>query len=108
MIEFEESSGNIYADLGHKDAAGMLLKAQLASKIGELIKTRKWTQQEASTVLGLPQPKLSNMLRGQFRGISEAKMLNCLTRLGHDVQIVVGPPVQRNVATGRVAVVFAA
>jgi len=107
MIEFEESTGNVYADIGQKDAAEMLIKAQLAAKIGEIIKTRKWTQQEASDVLGLSQPKLSKMLRGQFRGISEAKMLDCLARLGRDVQIVVGPA-RRSVAVGRVAVVFAA
>ncbi|WP_265285760.1 helix-turn-helix domain-containing protein [Verminephrobacter aporrectodeae] len=68
--------------------------------------SRKWTQQEAADVLGLTQPKLSKMLRGQFRGLSEAKMLDCLTRLGWDVQIVVGPD-RRAVSTGRVAVVFA-
>jgi len=107
MIEFEESTGNVYADIGQKDAAEMLVKAQLATKIGEIIKTRKWTQQEASDVLGLSQPKLSKMLRGQFRGISEAKMLDCLACLGRDVQIVVGPA-RRSVAVGRVAVVFAA
>jgi predicted XRE-type DNA-binding protein len=50
------------------------------------------TQTQAAEVLGMPQPKLSNMLRGQFRGISEAKMLECLTRLGWDVQIVVKTP----------------
>jgi len=108
MIEFEQGTGNVYADLGREDAAEMLVKAQLASKIGEIIKARRWTQQEASSVLGIPQPKLSNMLRGQFRGISEAKMLNCLTRLGRDVQIVVSPAVRRRIPAGRVEVVFAA
>jgi len=46
------------------------------------------------------------MLRGQFRGISEAKMLECLNRLGRDVEIVVGKP-SRSRATGRTSVVFA-
>jgi hypothetical protein len=31
------------------------------------------------------------MLRGQFRGISEMKMMDCLVRLGRGVKIVVGP-----------------
>ncbi len=106
MIEFEKSTGNVYADLGFGDAGEMLVKAQLANKIGEIIKLRKWTQQEAAEVLGVPQSKLSKMLRGQFRGVSESKMLDCLTRLGRDVQIVVGPP-RRAAATGRMAVVFA-
>jgi hypothetical protein len=31
------------------------------------------------------------MLHGQFRGISEMNMMDCLVRLGHAVKIVVGP-----------------
>jgi predicted XRE-type DNA-binding protein len=101
-IGIEHSSGNIYADLGMSDATEMLLKAQLAIKIGEIIKARKWTQQEASVVLNLPQSKLSILLRGQFRGISEAKMIDCLNRLGRDVQIVIGTARKR---TGRTEVI---
>ena len=107
MIEIEKSSGNVYADLGMADSDEMIVKAQLASKIGEIVKGRKWSQQKAAEVLGIPQPKLSKMLRGQFRGISEAKMLDCLARLGRDVQIVIGPP-RRTTSVGHVAVVFAA
>lgn len=107
MIKIEEGSGNVYADLDMADADEMILKAQLATKIGEIIKGRKWNQQQAADVLGLTQPKLSKMLRGQFRGISEAKMLDCLARLGRNVQIVVGPA-RRAASTGHVAVVFAA
>lgn len=106
MIDIEESSGNVYADLGMDSADEMLVKAQLATKIGEIIKSRKWNQQQAAEVLGLTQPKLSKMLRGQFRGISEAKMLDCLTRLGRDVQIVVGPA-RRTSSAGHLAVIFA-
>ena len=51
MTDFEESSGNVYADLGYQDADEMLVKAQLATKIGEIIKARKWTQQQAAEVL---------------------------------------------------------
>lgn len=107
MIDIEESTGNVYADLGMADADEMIVKAQLATKIGEIIKSRQWSQQKAADVLGIPQSKLSKMLRGQFRGISEAKMLDCLARLGRDIQIIVGPP-RRATSTGRVAVVFAA
>lgn len=106
-MSLEESTGNVYADLGMSNADAMIVKAQLATKISEIIKSRKWSQQQAAEVLGMTQPKLSNMLRGQFRGISESKMLDCLTRLGRDVQIVVGPA-RRVASAGHVAVVFAA
>lgn len=85
-IEIEESTGNVYADLGVANADEMLIKAKLASKIGEIIKRRRWSQQQATAVLGLTQAKLSKMLRGQFRGISEAKMIDYMSQLGRDVQ----------------------
>ena len=106
LIEVEKSSGNVYADVGVANADEMLVKAKLASKIGEILMARGWSQMEASEVLGLPQPKLSNMLRGHFRGISEAKMMDCLTRLGRDVKIVIGKE-SRKASTGRVDVVSA-
>jgi len=104
MIEIEESSGNIYADLEIPNADEMMIKAQLAAKIAEIIKDRRWTQQEAADVLGMTQPKLSRMLQGQFRGISEIKMLECLTKLGRSIKIYVGPDQQ---STGQVEVEFA-
>src|ERR1017187_7316377 len=86
-----ENSMNVYEQLGFPDAEEMLVKAQLVSKIGEILRERGWSQQQVAKVLGLTQPKLSKMLRGQFRGISEIKMMDCLVRLGLPVKIVVGP-----------------
>jgi predicted XRE-type DNA-binding protein len=106
MIEVEQSSGNIYADLGVVNAEEMLLKARLASKIGDIIKHRQLTQQQAAKVLGLSQAKISNLLRGNFRSISEVKMLECLNRLGRDVQIIVRE-VPDNQNIGHTEVVFA-
>ena len=108
-ITIEKTSGNVYADLGMADAQEMLVKAKLASKIGDIIKRQSLTQQQAAELLAMPQPKVSMLLRGQFRGISEAKMLECLARLGRDVDIVVKPARRRPVAgtPGRVNVVFA-
>ena len=102
----EKSSQNVYADLGIADAEEMLVKAQLATKIAEIIKLRKLTQIQAAALLGMQQPKLSNMLRGRFRGISESKMLECLTLLGRDIQIVV-KTASRSRKTGQVSVLFA-
>ena len=106
MNDIEKGSANIFEDLGLPDAAEMQVKATLAAKIGEILKPRHLTQVQAAEILGMPQPKLSNMLRGQFRGISEAKMLECMNRLGRDVQIVVRKP-SRSKTTGRTSVVVA-
>ena len=106
MKKIEMSSGNVYADLGDSQAKEMLVKARLAFKIGEIIQQRHLTQVEAAALLGITQPKLSGLLRGQFRGISEAKMLECLNRLGRDVQIVIGKRARSTVG-GHTSVVFA-
>jgi predicted XRE-type DNA-binding protein len=90
MTEITKGSKNVYADLGYPDADEMLIKAQLVTKIGKTIKARGWTQQKAADVLGLTQPKLSEVLGGRFRGISEAKLLDCMARLNYRVQIVIG------------------
>ena len=91
MIKIKKIIGNVYADLGLGDAQEMLVKARLASKNGEIIKRQNFTQQQAAAVLNMTQPKLSGLLRGRCRGISEAKMVECLSRLACNIDIVVKP-----------------
>jgi len=95
-------SGNVYADLGFPDAKEMLVKASLVRSLSLLLKAQGLSQTAAAQKLGLSQPKLSNILRGQFRGVSEMKLMECLTKLGKDVEIVVR---ERKGRVGRVAVV---
>ena len=106
MIKMQKGSTNVYADLGMVDADEMLVKAQLATKIGEILSRRNLVQQQAAKLLNISQPKLSNLLRGNFRGISEVKMLECLTLLGSDVSIVVKSRRAPRTA-GHLSVVFA-
>jgi predicted XRE-type DNA-binding protein len=99
------SSGNAYADLDCAENDGMLVKAQIVAKIAEIIEQRQLTQNQAAKMLRLTQPKISRLLRGQFRGISEGRLLRCLTRLGRDVQIKV-TLTPRRPAKGRLTVRF--
>jgi predicted XRE-type DNA-binding protein len=101
-----KSSGNVYKDIGAANPETMLAKAQLVTRIGSIIEARKLTQREAAEVIGMPQPKLSNVLRGQFRGVSETKLMDCLLRLGNDVQIVV-KPARKKAVIGSLSVAFA-
>lgn len=104
MDQVIEGSGNVYADLGIPNAEAMQVKAQLATAIGGSIETRKLTQQQAAEILGIPQSKLSNLLNGQFRGISESKMMDCLIRLGRDVRIIIGQERPRRKKPGKIEV----
>ncbi|MQA21161.1 helix-turn-helix domain-containing protein [Rugamonas rivuli] len=88
-ISIEAGSDHAYADLGRPDAGEMIVKAGLVLEIALALKSRRLTQQRAAELLGISQPKLSDLLRGKFRGISQAKMIEYLNRLGYDVDIVV-------------------
>jgi predicted XRE-type DNA-binding protein len=105
-IAIEKGSGNVYQDLGYPNSGDMLVKAQLVTKIAEIIRQRRLTQSQAAKLLRLTQPKISRMLHGEFRGISERRLLHCLTRLGRDVQIVVKQAPQRQ-SSGQLTVRFA-
>ena len=104
-VAVEKGSGNVYKDLGVAGSEDMLVKAQLVRQIAEIIRERRLTQAEAAKVLRLTQPKISRMLRGEFRGISERRLLHCLTRLGRDVQIVVKEAPEKR-TEGRLTVHF--
>ena len=105
-IPVEEGAGNVYADLGYSDSADMLIKARLVTEIAQIINQRGLTQGQAAEILGLTQPKVSKLLQGHFRGISERRLLDCLTRLGRDIRIVV-KATPRNRDTGHLTVHFA-
>jgi predicted XRE-type DNA-binding protein len=102
-VSHERGSTNVYADLGYKSAEEMLVKAQLVC--GDTDRAR-YTQTKAAELLGIPQPKLSKMLRGQFRGFSERKLMDYLTMLGRDIDIVVRSTPKRK-GQGAVSVSFA-
>lgn len=103
-ICIEEGGTNVYAELGYADAAEMQRKSQLAGEIARAIKARRLTQESAAALLGMDQSKISRITRGQFRGVSEAKLLELVAKLGHDVRIVIGPVRRR---AGKIALEFA-
>jgi len=89
VIRIERGSGNVFADLGWPDADEHVLKAQLVSRIHEIIRGRKLTQVQASRLLGLSQPDVSRLLRGRFRDYSLERLLRLLMALDRDVDIVI-------------------
>ncbi len=105
-MHFEESSGNVFADLGLPDADERLVKATLALEIGRIIKARKLTQQAAAKLMGIDQPKVSHVLTGRLAGYSTERLMGFLTALGRDVEIVVRTPPRRR-RQGRLRVVAA-
>src|SRR5450830_139773 len=90
-VEFEQSSGNVFADLGLPDAEKLQIKSGLVGEIRNAMRKLELTQEEAARRMGIVQPKVSGMLRGDFSNLSERKLMDCLNRLGYDIEIKVTP-----------------
>ena len=88
----EHGSGNVFADLGLPDADAHLVKAELVTRIDPIVRQRGITQAEAGRLLGLSQPDVSRLLRGDFREYSLERLLRLLTLLGRDIDIVIRQP----------------
>ena len=91
-----KSTGNVYADLGIKNPEEHALKAELVRQIATTMKELQLTQTAAAARLGVEQPDVSKMLKGQFRPISLERLMYCLVALGQSVTIAVGPPAKRS------------
>lgn len=83
--------GNVFVDLGLTDAEKLKIKTGLVIEIRNAIRSRGMTQQEVAKRMGIAQPTVSDMMRGDFTNLSERKLMDCLTRLGDDIEIKVRP-----------------
>jgi predicted XRE-type DNA-binding protein len=90
-VEVQRGSDNVFADLGLADAEKLKIKTGLVIEIRKAMRSRELTQQEAAKLMGISQPKVSDMMRGDFTNLSERKLMDCLTRLGYDIEITVRP-----------------
>jgi predicted XRE-type DNA-binding protein len=84
-------SGNVFADLGLPDADKLKIKSGLVIEFTKAMRTMGITQKAAAERMGISQPKVSAMLRGDFTNLSERKLMDCLNRLGYDIEIKVRP-----------------
>lgn len=90
-IEIEMGSGNVFADLGLPGADKLKIKSGLVIEITKAMRRLNLSQKAAAERMGIPQPKVSAMLRGDFTNLSERKLMDCLNRLGYDIEIKVKP-----------------
>jgi predicted XRE-type DNA-binding protein len=90
-IEVHESTGNVFADLGLPNPEERLLKANIVSELHRLIKERELTQVKAAKLIGIHQPDLSFLLRGDFDDYSVERLMKMLTAFEQDIEIVMRP-----------------
>ena len=102
-ISVERGSGNVFADLDLPDAESHLLKAELVSRIDDIIRQRRTTHAEAARALGLSRREMSRLLRGSVQEYSLERLLRCLMALGCDIDIVIRPSGSNTGGTLRIA-----
>jgi predicted XRE-type DNA-binding protein len=99
-------SGNVFADLGFPDAAERQAKLRLAYALNQVLAGRKLSQADTAKLLGVTQPKVSALRHYKLAGFSVERLMNLLTALDHDVEIVIRRK-PRSRKAGRISVVAA-
>ena len=90
-IEFEEGSGNVFADLGLRDADELFARAQLGFHVHKILEDKKLKQREIAALLGIKQPEVSHLMNGHFSRFTTDKLLDFLKRLDQKVTIQIRP-----------------
>lgn len=99
-----KGSGNVFEDLGFDRPEEEQAKAQLVRQLRTIIEGRKLTQTAAGEIIGLPQPDLSQLLRGRTRGYTVDRLLRFLMAFDRDIEIrIKKKPKSRR--SGRMAVI---
>jgi predicted XRE-type DNA-binding protein len=93
--DFQESSGNVFADLGFRNSKQELLKAKLTVEIYKLLKKRGVTQKEAAKLLGTTQAQVSALMRCKPVSVSVGRLMEFLNVLGQDVEVILRPAARR-------------
>lgn len=89
--EITPGTTNVFADLGLPDPVERQTKTKLAMEINELIGGRKLKQVDAGKILGVPQSKISSLANYRLDGFSVEKLIEFLTLLDQDVEILIRP-----------------
>jgi len=84
-----QSSGNVFADLGLRDAGEKQTRVRLAVAINQIIEARHLSQTAAAHLLDINQPKISALVNYRLEGFSVERLMNFLNALDRDVEIVI-------------------
>ena len=90
-IEYEESSGNVLADLELEDASELFTRAQIGFYVYQILKNRKLKQREIAHLLSIAQPDVSHLMNGHYSRFTADKLLDFLRRLDQKVTIQISP-----------------
>ncbi len=96
-LRVSRSSGNVFRDLGFtsEEAEHLKIRSDLMIQLQKLIAVRGLTQAQAAKILGVTQPRVSDLLRGRIDLFSTDAIIDMLARLGIRVKVALVPTKQR-------------
>lgn len=92
-MKMRRSSGNVFRDLGFsaKEAEHLKVRADLMIQLTKLIRKRGLTQARAARLMGVSQPRISDLVRGKIQLFSVDSLIEMLGNAGARVSIRVTP-----------------
>jgi len=92
-VKITRSSGNVFSDLGfsEEEAEHLRIRSTLMIEVRKLIEERKLTQGEAAKLMGVTQPRISDLVRGRIDLFSIDALVGMLARAGVHVEVVLSP-----------------
>ena len=89
-LKITPSSGNVFRDLGfsREEAEHLLIRSDLMIAVQKALERRALKQAQAAKILGVTQPRVSDLLRGRIDLFSTDALIDMLARLGIRVRVV--------------------
>lgn len=88
------ASDNVFEELGfaREEAEHLRIRSALMATLGELITKRGWTQGQAAKLLGVTQPRVSDLMRGKIDLFSIDTLVDMLSKAGCHVELRIAQP----------------
>ena len=85
--KIRRSTGNVFRDLGFpaEEAENLRIRSELMARLARVIEERELTQAEAARILGVTQPRVSDLVRGKIDLFSIDMLVNMLAKAGLQV-----------------------
>jgi len=90
-IQARRSTGNVFRDLGFSEdeAENLKVRADLMIELTKLIEAQELTQTAAAKLLGVTQPRVSDLMRGKIDRFSVDSLIEMLGHAGANVSFVI-------------------
>ncbi len=88
-ITFEESSGNVFADMELEESEELLTRAKLGHSVRMILEKKKLKQREIGKLLDIKQPEVSNLMNGRYNLFSQERLFGFLNNLDRKITVQV-------------------